>query len=133
MESGVEIGGWCPRGRLAEDGIIPTSYSLDETPSEDTDQRTLWNVRDSDGTLVLGSVDASGGTRLTVRAATELGRPVLVTRPDVEEIPHVRQWIEAALIRTLNIAGPRESESPGIYEQAHHFVRALLSQNDYGT
>ena len=50
---GLPCGGWCPRGRLAEDGPIDPRYPLRETPSGDYRQRTEWNGRDADGTLRL--------------------------------------------------------------------------------
>ena len=52
IEYGLPHGGWCPRGRLAEDGPIDERYELTETPSHRYAQRTEWNVRDSDATVV---------------------------------------------------------------------------------
>ncbi len=71
---GVPCGGWCPRGRRAEDGEIPARYPLRETPLPTYEQRTEWNVRDADGTLVLTRGPASGGTALTLALAERLGR-----------------------------------------------------------
>src|SRR6266571_9073801 len=62
LELGIPCGGWCPRGRRAEDGIIPERYPLIETPTTAYPQRTERNVRDSDGTLVLTVGRADGGT-----------------------------------------------------------------------
>ena len=53
MAHGVPHGGWCPAGRLAEDGVIDMRYSLKETPQPEYLQRTEWNVRDSDATLIV--------------------------------------------------------------------------------
>src|SRR5215207_7650617 len=75
---GLSHGGWCPRQRRAEDGVIPPEYLLRETPSSHYSQRTKWNVRDSDATVVF-SIKArlTGGTRLTFELARQLGKPVL--------------------------------------------------------
>ena len=124
---GLPCGGWCPRGRLAEDGPIDPAYALVETPSADYAQRTEWNVRDSDGTLVLVRGRATGGTALTIALARQQGKPLLVldlTRgPSPDE---VSQWIEAGGITVLNVAGPRESQRPGIGMEARAFLERLL-------
>jgi hypothetical protein len=124
---GLPSGGWCPRGRLAEDGSIDARYPLQETPSDDYSQRTEWNVRDSDGTLVLTRGRASGGTAYTIAIARRLGKPLLVL--DMEQEPDplaLRAWSSAEGIATLNVAGPRESQRPGIHEQARRFLAAAL-------
>jgi hypothetical protein len=78
LEFGIPCGGWCPKGRKAEDGPIPPRYPLSETPSADYGQRTEWNVRDSDGTLILNSGELAGGTAQTVEIARRLRKPFLV-------------------------------------------------------
>lgn len=128
---GLAVAGWCPRGRRAEDGPIPDRYPLQETPTVDYPQRTAWNVRDSDGTLILarGRGPVKGGTALTQRLAREQGRPCLVadvnTRWDLER---VLLWLKAHDIRALNVAGPRESEHPGIHAQTVAFLTDLLER-----
>jgi len=125
---GISCGGWCPRGRRAEDGPIDACYALQETPSADYAQRTEWNVRDSDGTLVLTRGEPRGGTALTLDFARGLGRPTLVLdlarAPDAEAI---RDWLRRERIRVLNVAGPRESVAPGIHEDALGLLRASLA------
>lgn len=124
---GIEVGGWCPRGRLAEDGPIGARYPLRETPELDPAQRTEWNVRDSGGTLIISPFPPAGGTSLTLRQAERMERPVLVVDPDdADAVATVRAWLDEHAIATLNIAGPRESDSPGIYEQASHLLLAIL-------
>lgn len=127
MELGLPCGGWCPKGRRAEDGAIPAKYQLEETPSLDYRQRTEWNVRDSDGTLILTVGPVSGGTALTVEFAEKHNCPHLVmdlaTEPPAEA---ARRWIEQNRIRILNVAGPRESNQPGIYDLAAVVLRRLL-------
>mgnify|MGYP003793290687 CR=1 FL=1 len=65
MQLGIPVGGWCPRGRRAEDGRIPDSYPLREASSVNYAKRTELNVRDSDGTLILSGGPLTGGTALT--------------------------------------------------------------------
>jgi hypothetical protein len=129
LQIGIPCGGWCPRGRRAEDGAIPDSYPLRETPSTAYPQRTEWNVRDSDGTLILTRGRLTGGTALTVRLARRAGRPVLVVklgrRPEPGE---VAAWIGRQGIATLNVAGPREGDNPGIAAEAEDFLLRLLSE-----
>jgi hypothetical protein len=128
LELGIPCGGWCPKGRLAEDGAIPPRYPLLETPSAEYPQRTERNVRDSDGTLVLARGLPRGGSAFTLRVAERLGRPHravdLAEDPDPEA---VRLWIAVHSIRTLNVAGPRESDSPGIHAEAAAFLRRTLA------
>jgi predicted Rossmann fold nucleotide-binding protein DprA/Smf involved in DNA uptake len=85
LEAGIPCGGWCPKGRIAEDGRLPSRYPLRETPSDSYAQRTEWNVRDSDGTLILTRGALDGGTALTEKCASKLGRACLVI--DLDEAP----------------------------------------------
>lgn len=117
LRRGVPCGGWCPRGRRAEDGVIDARYPLRETPREDYAQRTEWNARDSDGTAIftLGT-SMSGGTLLTAEMARRCGKPwVHLCRAAGEDAAlQLRDFIRDHGIRTLNVAGPRASEEPGI-------------------
>jgi predicted Rossmann fold nucleotide-binding protein DprA/Smf involved in DNA uptake len=132
LAAGLPCGGWCPEGRRAEDGRIPDRYPLRETPTSHYPQRTEWNVRDSDGTLVLTRGRPRGGTALTISLARQLGRPCLVL--DLEKQPDpatARVWIAEHGVRILNVAGPRESEAPGIHDQAVGLLdRVLLGATD---
>ncbi|MFV0444617.1 MAG: putative molybdenum carrier protein [Planctomycetaceae bacterium] len=126
--AGLTISGWCPRGRRAEDGPISSRYALHETPSPGYAERTRWNVRDADATLVLTAGPPTGGTSLTCAAARIQQRPYLVIDSRVtatdDAIDMIRTWIEHVGIQVLNIAGPRESTSPGMYDWA----RSVLTQ-----
>ncbi len=127
LARGWACGGWCPRGRRAEDGPLPARYPLRETPLDAYPQRTEWNVRDSDGTLIMHRGIVKGGTALTVRLARRHHKPLLkidLLRPPLPLA--FRQWIEASAITVLNVAGPRESEAQGIYVQAQAQLAALL-------
>jgi hypothetical protein len=111
IRHGFPHSGWCPKGRIAEDGTIGAQYNLKETPTASYLQRTQWNVRDSEGTAILTlSPDLEGGCKQTAEFAEKLGRPWI-------HIIRSRQ-IEPAeehKIARLNIAGSRESREPGIY------------------
>ena len=127
LELGIECGGWCPAGRAAEDGPIATRYPMRETPSPDPAQRTEWNVRDSDATLVLASAAASAGTDVAVAVARQLRRPLYTFHAgSAEDVGAFRRWLQVYRVGTLNVAGPRESESPGIHAEARRILTALL-------
>ena len=125
---GLAYGGWCPQGGWAEDlpsppGLLARYPGLRETPSRDPAERTHWNVRDSDRTLML--VDARGpaaspGTVLTRGLADRYGRPHLVVDLDqADAADRIAAWLDGAGHGlALNVAGPRESETPGIYDKA---------------
>ncbi len=128
LELGLPCGGWCPRGRKSEDGTIPPRYPLTETPSAEYAQRTEWNVRDSDGTLVLVRGKPSQGTAFTIEVAERLGRPCLIVelhQPPNKEV--FRSWITTHDIRILNVAGPREEKNPGIYQESFRFLHKFLA------
>ena len=128
IENGIPHGGWCPKGRLAEDGPISPRYNLKETTSSSYVQRTEWNVRDSDGTVVFSIVPTlTGGSKKTVVFAEKHRRPVIhissKTEQPAEKLP---QFISANGIRTLNVAGPRGSKEPGIGKFVKNVLAAVL-------
>ena len=128
LQFGLECGGWCPKGRRAADGRLPAKYPLQETASPAYPERTRRNVQDSDGTLVLTHGTAKGGTALTIGLARKMKKPYLTL--DLREQPDpqaVIDWAKENRIRVLNIAGPRESESHGIYNLAVSFLEKLLA------
>lgn len=124
---GLACGGWCPRGRRAEDGRIPDAYPLRETASTDYRERTRRNVVESDATLIIARGALSGGTALTRELAQRAGRPLLVvdlaSQPQVEPIC---EWLRSHHVRVLNVAGPRESQQPGIQRAARRLLTATL-------
>jgi hypothetical protein len=130
LSVGFRCGGWCPEGRLAEDGVIPRRYPLRELPGGSYEERTMANVRDSDGTLIIHFGEVSGGTRLTVEACEQLGRPCRLmdgAEMDLDRAVEIAaEFIEAAGIKVLNVAGPRESGAPGAGAYAFGVVRGLL-------
>lgn len=129
MDAGISVGGWCPRGRLAEDGRISSKYPLKETTEKAYAVRTERNVLDSDGTLILHDGEISGGTGFTLEIAIANKKPWLaIDLTTIRDGSAIVQWLRKMEIRVLNIAGPRESGSPGIYERAYAFVRIFLEQ-----
>ncbi|MBI2342903.1 MAG: putative molybdenum carrier protein [Deltaproteobacteria bacterium] len=124
----IPCGGWCPRGRRAEDGTIALTYPLQETPLDDYVQRTEWNVRDADGLLIVHYGKPTGGTALAVAFAQQYCRPYflidLTKRPDKRAF---HRWLEENAIETLSVGGPRESHAPGfIYAKAKMVFKKLL-------
>lgn len=128
---GIPHGGWCPKGRLAEDGEIPSPYQLVETDSPESEVRTEWNVRDSDATLVITSGAPTGGTAYTLEMADRHNKPIflidLSRQSDQEAVEKIIEWLSSQRITTLNVAGPRESKSPGIYETTKKLLLAVLN------
>ncbi len=129
IELGIEHGGWCPRGRLAEDGRIAACYQLQETEASEYSVRTERNVIDSDGTLILYRFRLQRGTLLTNRLAQSHGKPLLRVRLDrAIDLSAIQRWLFDAKIHALNVAGPRESSQPGIALQAAQLLRRLLTE-----
>jgi len=128
IELGLPIGGWIPKGRRAEDGVIPPAYAnLQEADSTDPAVRTRLNVRDSDATLIISRGPLSGGSLLTMREAERLARPVL--HVDLAGMTmdaaatNVREWLDSVRPARLNVAGPRASGDPGISAVAMRQMR----------
>jgi hypothetical protein len=127
IELGIKHGGWCPKGRRADDGVIPEEYALLETDTPDYDERTRRNVLDAEGTLILATGPLVGGTQLTFELAQRFGKPVLVVPPASWTTAVVRRWLLDHSIRVLNVAGPRENQAPGIQDRTRAFLRELFS------
>jgi len=128
IDRGLPYGGWCPPGGWAEDlpaapGLRQAYPALEEAPSARA--RTRCNVRDSDATLVVRDpATRSPGTDVTIEAAVELGRPHLVTAGDAAEVVAWLRGLEGPL--ALNVAGPRESEQPGVYAATRSLLVEVL-------
>jgi len=139
LELGFPCGGWCPVGRLAEDGKIPERYPVVELPNGGYAERTSQNVADSDGTLIIAHGPLMGGTRETVERCIEMQKPHLVidcANVSIDEgIEQAAELVDALsssssaqLGRTsvLNIAGPRASQWPRARDVAREIVSAIL-------
>jgi hypothetical protein len=130
---GLPIGGWCPKGRRAEDGVIHDRYPLLETPERNYQARTRRNIEDADGTLILNRGKLDGGTALTADLARQIGKPCLVVALEKGIEPATfRDWLAANTITVLNVAGPRESKRPGVYAAAVRCLEGLLREESPG-
>jgi len=133
IELGLPYGGKVPKGRLSEepDGV-PMRYTLVELDSPKYPVRTRANVMDSDGTLVLCSkaqYAQSRGTKLTIKIAVQYGKPWWVADPTSDShIEKVVVWLRKHSIKTLNIAGPRESRCPGIRHNSVAFIKSVIQE-----
>lgn len=141
---GVSCGGWCPKGRISENGVIPEKYKFLQEISgdfgadkENYSARTKANIKDSDATLILvpgapPHYQIQGGTLLTIQEAKSQGKPLLImdlSQPSSENIESMLSWIKKEKIKIINIAGPRESNCPGvsIYQLSKKFLEDFLS------
>ena len=116
LKHNVPCGGWCPKGRKAEDGPIDPKYPLKETPSASYLQRTEWNVRDSDATVLFSSESAlTGGSKKTVEFARKHKKANLhLCAGDKAAAEKLRAFVEEHRVKVLNVAGCRgRAESPG--------------------
>jgi len=137
MAAGLLCAGWGPPGGESEAGPIPAEFPLTPTPEDRSrlapdvprTQRTEWNVRDADATLILdvSGITTDPGTAFTSHVAGVLGRPLLMIDPrDQKNIEVVKAWLDRYEVRVLNIAGPSENTSPGISKAAFAFLSALF-------
>lgn len=126
MECGMQTGGWCPAGRRAEDGVIPSDYKVFELADDKYEARTERNVVDSEATLIICRGELSGGTLYTKKMAVQHERPFLVVNPD-EAVAAARtnDWLIRVAPAILNVAGPRESKDPGIQDATREWLRRL--------
>jgi len=130
LAAGIPIGGYCPRGRLAEDGTIPEMYPLIELESPESHYRTEKNVLESDGTLIFNKGILSEGTKLTQDFAVKYGKPCLVVQLDEAELvkpEQVIRWLNGQYVRVLNVAGPRESKCQGIYAEVRDYLNTTFA------
>ena len=117
LSRGLAHGGWCPKGRRAEDGPIAAHYCLTETDSIFYDVRTEANVCDSDATVIFSLAPVlEGGSRLTFDVVRKLKKPVLHLHPDLifDAAEELAAFIVRYRVRVLNVAGPRASKEPGV-------------------
>jgi predicted Rossmann fold nucleotide-binding protein DprA/Smf involved in DNA uptake len=124
----IPCSGWCPKGRLAEDGRIDEKYPLTETASADPDERTKMNIADSHGTLVIYRSEIDEGTRFTLQyAKTQMQAVYIVKHGENLNKEEFRLWLDINKIKALNVAGPRESRDKGVYAFAGEVLENLFS------
>lgn len=139
LEFGLAHGGWCPRGRLAEDGPIDDRYGLEETPSRRYAQRTEWNIRDSDATVVFSMArEVSGGSALTIALAGRLGKPCrhlsseALSASGADPADELLRFLADHHVSRLNVAGPRASQEPAVGTFVRSVLVAALDRGDDG-
>ena len=127
LKLGIQCGGFCPKGRKSEDGAIPEKYPLTETQSDNYPERTELNVKTGDATLILIAGNPDRGTQLTIDLCKRHNKPCLVMDlNDEKERVDIKLWIDKNKIGNMNVAGNRESISPGIQEKAYQFLLKTL-------
>lgn len=131
MELGIPHGGWLPKGRKTEEGPLPEKYDLQEMPTAGCQARTEQNVVDSDGTLILSHGKLTGGPAKARAFANKHHRPHLhvdLGKTNAFQASRaIQSWIRAHDIEILNVAGPRASEDPDIYQAARTILKAVFS------
>jgi hypothetical protein len=133
LKHGIECGGWCPAGRLDESGKIPDRYPVKELEQGGFAERTLQNVRDSDGTLIIYIGELRGGTEQTARFCVEKDRPnqlIDASRISTEDAAQlIVDFVREHKIDILNVAGPRQSEWPNGYDYAFRALDIFLTRS----
>jgi hypothetical protein len=134
ISRGIPHGGWCPLGRLAEDGVIPPRYQLQEMAKQNYSERTERNVLDSDATLIVArDLPLKQGTLFTKECAAKHGRPVLIVC-ESDGVEHgaalAAEFLQANAVQVLNVAGPRASEAPGIGAFVHEFLSRIVNRGE---
>ena len=129
IKLGIAHGGWIPRGRLTESGALPQKYRLKETSSSQYSVRTEKNVVDADGTLIISHGPLTGGTEYTREMAIRHSRPWLHVDLDWTAAFHaaiaINNWILQKKIEIMNVAGPRASEDPAIYQDTLNILESV--------
>ncbi|HUT85571.1 MAG TPA: putative molybdenum carrier protein [Elusimicrobiales bacterium] len=121
----IKTGGYIPKGRLAEDGKVPDKYNLKETNTSKYAQRTILNIVNSDATMIFHDSDVEGGTLLTYEISLKKKKPVLLVnvKDNFDEcVKKIRYFLNDVKPNVLNIAGPRKSKCPDIYDEAFEIL-----------
>ncbi len=136
LENRIDCFGWCPKGRKAEDGVIPLSYPLKETETSDYERRTLKNVDESQGILVFVDGEPDKGTVLAIDRAEKQNKPIYIihlTMNVEDQETGIINLLENQKVSVVNIVGPHESSNPGIYQKTKKFLEELLLRLKGGT
>jgi len=130
---GIETGGKVPRGFKTEKGPQPelsNLYGLEELSSDEYPPRTRYNILDSDGTVIFGLV-SSVGSRMTREMCKQNGKPWLVIESfDETYFRLFGEWVLINQIKVLNVAGNRESKSPGIQNKVRNFLIEVIGDDE---
>lgn len=126
----ITHGGWIPKGRKTEDGVLPNKYQLKEMPTPSYPKRTEKNILESDGTLIVSHGKLTGGSALTRKLAKKHGRPwvhIDMNKISIQDaVNTIRSWIDRNNVQVLNVAGPRASKNPEIYDKVIEVLEATL-------
>jgi hypothetical protein len=130
IKHNIPHGGWIPKGRKAEDGILPKKYHLQEMPTGSYIARTEKNILDSDGTLIVSRGLLSGGSARTMEFAKQHKKPWvhidLTTTTCPEAARMIQEWVGRNDIKVINVAGPRSSKDEKIYPAVLDLLEATL-------
>lgn len=127
LKNNIECGGWCPKGRLAEDGLISKRYPLIETETDSYPDRTQKNIESSHGTLILYLFKFDNGTGLTLQLCMKLNKPCLAVKlSEPWEKEKLTTWLSNNQISILNIAGPRASHEQNLYATVVQYLEFCL-------
>ncbi len=131
IQLGISHGGRIPKDRLTEVGPLPDKYKLEEMPTSSYPKRTKENVINSDGTLVISHGKLTGGSALTLKFANQHKKECLHidlnTNRGYSAAQLIKSWIVINDIKVLNVAGPRASEDPDIYEDTVRLLKAVYN------
>ena len=132
LEYGFVCGGWCPKGRKAEDGIIDPRYPLVETASAEYIVRTRQNIIDSDGSLIIFYGELEGGTARTLEFCQQLNKPCYLIDATVlspeQAAEKIKVFVRENAIKSINVAGPRASKQPHAHTYTRQVILSLLDQ-----
>lgn len=122
---GLATGGFVPRDCRTEVGKDTglLEFGCQETAAYSYDVRTAMNVRIADATVVFSPVLDSSGTRMTITCCQSQKKPYLVN-PTREEF---LIWLKVHKVKTLNVAGNRESVCNGIQDLVKAFLIGALT------
>jgi hypothetical protein len=136
IKHNIPHGGWLPKGRKAEDGHLPDHYQLQEMPSGDYSKRTKQNILDSDGTLIVSHGFLTGGSALTQFLAEEHKKPYIHIDLNLLSMQEaaliINKWIQSHKLKVLNVAGPRASKDPKIYQATMELLEKAFLLNEAG-
>jgi Circularly permutated YpsA SLOG family len=135
LKHGIECDGWCPAGRLDEVGPIPDRYPVKELEDGSFAERTLQNVNDSDGTVIVYFEELCGGTKFTLQCCRELKRPHKLIdaakKSPKAAAESIVDFVRKQKIDILNVAGPRQSEWPGGYDYVFRVLESFLASHNH--
>jgi hypothetical protein len=137
IRTGLPHEGWCPLGRLAEDGPLDPRYQLRETPTPQYAERTAWNVRDSDATVLFTTKpELAGGTKLTGELAAAQNKPLVhlcaAEHGPLEAAVALKKFLADHAVARLNIAGPRASQDPAVAAYVEAVLTPALGDSQKG-